>query len=326
MKPRVLNAWAQVTPLDTGIEVSNLCFESTAPPLSVGVRGPEKLASGDYVVHLVLSGLGLTMAPDEILVADGLVRKMRVYAPITVASRDTPAKRDAGRAVPSPPLQVAVDVILEHPAAPSVSGISGMPFRTEFTFPRSILTELFSGKIVAIDPGHGGRDAGLRGPINLLEKNVTLDLARELATLLRSCGSDAVMSRRKEDSGVDVRAWSMRSTVARPDILVEIHASGEKEPMARSYHVYARRGSGESNTIAEKIAGSLTERIGITFSGVEPMDFSPVPLWPAVRVEPLCLTHFVDEANFRAPLFRKRIAQAIFNGISRYLSWASKGG
>jgi len=37
---------------------------------------------------------------------------------------------------------------------------------------------ILEGVTVLVDPGHGGRDAGGRGPINLLEKDVTLKIGR----------------------------------------------------------------------------------------------------------------------------------------------------
>ncbi|MEX0975217.1 MAG: N-acetylmuramoyl-L-alanine amidase [Bacillota bacterium] len=298
MKPLVLNAWTQAS----GQE-SRVCLESTCGPTHIEVAKPRRLADGDYTVGISLSGVGLAMAPDEILVADGLIRKIQVRAG-------------------SP---VTLDVVLEHSAEPVLTVVPGMPVRVEFAFARSPLAALFSGKTIAVDPGHGGRDAGVRGPVNLLEKDVALDIATLLQKMLSECGATPLMSR-DCDCDVDPRGWAIALSMAQPELLVEIHASGEKNPMSRSYHAYARRGSDESLLAAREIAGALTERMGTTFSGIEPTDFAAIPLWPAVRLEPVCLTHFVDEANFRAPLFRKRIAQAIFNGISRYLSSASQGG
>jgi N-acetylmuramoyl-L-alanine amidase len=220
---------------------------------------------------------------------------------------------------------VRLDVILEHSAEPVVTTVPGLPVRVELAFPREPLERVFAGKVIAVDPGHGGGDAGIRGPVNLLEKNVALDVALVLQRMLSDCGAAPLMSRDR-DCDVDPRGWAVALSVAETALLVEIHASGERDPMDKAYHVYARRGSVESMLAAREIAGALTERMGTPFQGIETMDFAAIPLWPAVRVEPVCLTHFVDEANFRAPLFRKRIAQAIFNGMSRYLSASSPGG
>lgn len=302
MKPAVLNVWPK-----TSRDESRICVESTCSPARIEIRERRRLPGGDLSLAVVLSGVGLAMAPDEILVADGLVRRVLVS--------------DAGPAGGP----VTLDVVLEHLSEPTWAVTPGMPALTELAFPRDALVKLLCGTTIAIDPGHGGRDAGVRGPVNLVEKGVALEIAVRLRTMLSECGAMTVMSR-EDDRDVDARGWAIALSVAEPSLLVEVHARGEADPTARSYHVYARSGSEESFRAAGEIAGALTERMGITFSGIEPAQFPAIPLWPAVRVEPVCLTHFVDEANFRAPLFRMRIGQAIFNGICRYVALDSRGG
>lgn len=308
MKPLVLNAWPK-----TLKDESRIFVEATASPSSVEVHEPVIDAGGDYRVSLLLHGVGLAMAPDDILVADGLIRKVRVSA--------GPAQTNVGGLGRPDGQAVRLDVFTEHKSAPSFTIVPGMPARIEFSFPRLPLFCLLGGITIAIDPGHGGKDAGIRGPVNLLEKDVVLDIARPLEKMLSECGANVIMSR-DDDTDVDVRGWAVTLGAAEPELLVEIHASGEGDPLSRNYHVFARRDSDASERGASEIAGALTERMGITFQGVEPSDFPAIPIFPAVRVQPVCLTHFVDEANFRAPLFRKRIAQAIFNGICRYLNAA----
>lgn len=324
MRPLILNAWPRTSP-----EESQICLESTAAPADVLIGKPRPIPDGDYSLPIEVRGLGLAMAPDDILVADGLVRRVRVGSqnPQSVLpARDTArigAAENAG--VRSSNDSVRLDVILEHPVDPVLTSVPGMPVRTEFSFSRSPLRPVFAGRVIAVDPGHGGRDIGFRGPVNLLEKHIVLEVGLILRSMLVEHGAEVLMSR-EWDCDVDPERWRSTLSVARPDLLVEIHASGERDPMARSYHVFARRGSEASARAASSIAAALTERMGISFSGIEESDFVAIPLWPAVRVEPVCLTHFVDEANFRAPLFRKRIAQAIFNGIARYFVSSARGG
>ena len=45
------------------------------------------------------------------------------------------------------------------------------------------MSVLYSGKKIVIDPGHGGNDAGAIGPTGVMEKTVTLNVARELRKL-----------------------------------------------------------------------------------------------------------------------------------------------
>lgn len=60
---------------------------------------------------------------------------------------------------------------------------------------------------VVIDPGHGGADTGSRGSSGLAEKDVVMDLAREIGAALRAAGFNVVMTRIADvDPSLDERA------------------------------------------------------------------------------------------------------------------------
>ena len=241
---------------------SVLCLESTAPPTGVQVSEARQLAGGDHSVEISMSGLGLAMAPDGILVADGLIRRIAVGAPPLLAGAS--------------PLGVTLQVILEHAVRPAWTVIPGMPVLSEFSVPREPLQAFLAGRTIAIDPGHGGKDAGVRGPVDLLEKDVALAIALHLRDILAQSGTYVLMSR-EDDCDVDPRTWAMALAATTPDLLVEIHVSGVRDPMARTYRIYARTGSEASFKAAKEIAGGLTERMGITFGSIDG-PISAIPL------------------------------------------------
>ncbi len=53
-------------------------------------------------------------------------------------------------------------------------------------------------RVVVIDAGHGGRDPGRDGPDGILEKNVTLSLARRLAAELKGRGYEVHLTRTRD--------------------------------------------------------------------------------------------------------------------------------
>ena len=82
--------------------------------------------------------------------------------------------------------------------------------------------------VVAIDPGHGGRDVGMVGPIGrphfLREKDVTLAVARDLADELRRRGIGAVLTRTRDT----LIALADRGRIAAADsasLFVSIHVN-----------------------------------------------------------------------------------------------------
>jgi len=91
--------------------------------------------------------------------------------------------------------------------------------------------------LVALDPGHGGEDEGARGRKGLLEKQVSLELAQELARQLDQAGIDARLTR---DRDVFVPLWD-RARVANAegaDLFISLHLNADPSRRARGSEVY----------------------------------------------------------------------------------------
>lgn len=93
-------------------------------------------------------------------------------------------------------------------------------------------------RTVVIDPGHGGADQGARGPGGLLEKDVTLALARRLrATIVNSLGLQVFLTRdRDEELPLDQRTAIANNYKA--DLFISIHANASRSHAANGSEVY----------------------------------------------------------------------------------------
>jgi N-acetylmuramoyl-L-alanine amidase len=96
--------------------------------------------------------------------------------------------------------------------------------------------------VVALDPGHGGSNLGAVGEGGLLEKDVTLAIARRLGTrLLRAPGVRVVMCR-DDDRLVPIRARSRCAASARADLFISLHANATPPGVApgsqRGFELY----------------------------------------------------------------------------------------
>jgi N-acetylmuramoyl-L-alanine amidase len=93
---------------------------------------------------------------------------------------------------------------------------------------------------VMIDPGHGGADSGYAGRAGLLEKDVTLAIADEVARNLRREGFYVFMTR-SMDSQVPVKRRAEIANLAGADIFISIHCgawhSAEASGFRVSYYV-----------------------------------------------------------------------------------------
>jgi N-acetylmuramoyl-L-alanine amidase len=83
-------------------------------------------------------------------------------------------------------------------------------------------------KVVVIDAGHGGPDRGMTGPIGtptwFTEKDVTLSVAKKIATVLRARGFDVLMTRTTDT----LIALSDRGRIANSnhgDVFISIHCN-----------------------------------------------------------------------------------------------------
>ena len=76
--------------------------------------------------------------------------------------------------------------------------------------------------IVALDPGHGGRDQGARGPTGLLEKSICLELAQKLAIRLES--RLTVRLTRSDDYDVALDQRTANANQANADLFISLHA------------------------------------------------------------------------------------------------------
>jgi N-acetylmuramoyl-L-alanine amidase len=77
---------------------------------------------------------------------------------------------------------------------------------------------------VVLDPGHGGENEGTVSPTGLVEKEVTLDIAQRVQSLLESNSYKVVMTRRR-DRDLSLKQRADLANEARGDIFVSIHVN-----------------------------------------------------------------------------------------------------
>jgi N-acetylmuramoyl-L-alanine amidase len=77
---------------------------------------------------------------------------------------------------------------------------------------------------IVLDPGHGGGDQGTRTPSGLLEKELTLDIARRLAERLRAAGIEPLLTR-EEDQRVALVDRAGLASRSGADLFVSIHVN-----------------------------------------------------------------------------------------------------
>ncbi len=179
--------------------------------------------------------------------------------------------------------------------------------------------EKIKGKVIVIDPGHGGNDTGaLRNGI--LEKDLTLQIALKVRDILRERGLQYIIMTRTSDTTLTLDDRVQTSNNSHADIFVSIHinASVKSEIKGIETHYYTENGY----EVAKVLHKELMENIDAMDRGLFKSKFYVINHTeaPAVLLE---LGFISNESERNALTSEKRqddSARAIADGIIKYLS------
>lgn len=169
--------------------------------------------------------------------------------------------------------------------------------------------------VVVIDAGHGGFDRGGIAGQRVAEKNMTLEVAQRLRTILQASGYRVVMTR---DSDVFVPLGT-RVAIAnsyRNGIFVSIHFNAARRSGASGIETYFY--SRESLTLASAIhyhvaGGAPSSNRGVRRRGYFVLRRTRIP---AVLVECGFLTNSTEARYVQNTSYRQKLAEEIARGIS----------
>lgn len=117
-------------------------------------------------------------------------------------------------------------------------------------------------KTVVIDPGHGGGDPGKVGVNGAKEKEINLQIAKNLKMLLEERGFSVVMTREKDEMLEGDKKEDMKKRVeiineTKPDIAVSIHQNSFTDEAVHGAQTFYYSGSEEGKQYAQVIQNAL---------------------------------------------------------------------
>lgn len=185
-------------------------------------------------------------------------------------------------------------------------------------------------KIVVVDPGHGGSDVGAIGPSGVKEKDITLPISLELKSLLEKDGVKVVLTRTKDKDVYGPFASGEQELQARVDIanragadlFVSIHVDAYDDKNIGGTTTYYFGQTAENNQLALAVENSLNSQLHLNDRGTRSDDLYVLKNtnMPAVLTEVAYLSNPLEEKLVQVPLFRKKAAAGIYNGIKEYFS------
>ncbi len=92
-------------------------------------------------------------------------------------------------------------------------------------------------RTIVIDPGHGGKEVGAVGPNGLLEKDVTLAVARKLSSALERIGARVILTR-EDDSIVSLDQRTAIANQYNADLFLSVHMNAAVVKGAKGSETY----------------------------------------------------------------------------------------
>lgn len=184
------------------------------------------------------------------------------------------------------------------------------------------------GRLIVIDPGHGGPDQGIVVPDGVLrwtEADIAFDIASRLEGRLAAAGMRVHLTR--GPIGPECPSDLDRVRLAndlQADLLISLHVDCHVNPAADGVAAYHYgTDNGVTSTMGEQLAGLVLREIVARTemrncqTHAKTWDLLRYTRMPAVRVDIGYLTSPVDRARLVDPMFRERVVEAIIAAVQR---------
>ena len=184
---------------------------------------------------------------------------------------------------------------------------------------RPAKVKALAGRVIVVDPGHGGNDPGALGYSGekTKEKDLNLATSLKLAKLLSDAGAVPLLTR-DNDVFVSLQDRVEFTKKNGPDMFISVHFNlSEKRDISGTETYYYNR---NSKFLADVIHRNLTFNLKRKDGGVRKVKFYVVynNTAPSVLVEPLYLSDRQEEALAADEEWQLYIARILFEGIKQY--------
>ena len=231
--------------------------------------------------------------------------------------------RDVWRFLAAAALSVLVAVALFSDIPASVRTWTGMSLP-------------LSGKVIALDAGHGGADGGAVSRTGVVEKDINLAIVLYLRDYLQQAGAVVTLTR---EGDYDLAAPETRGLASRKTedlhervrriegrgaaLAVSIHLNSIPSPRWRGAQTFYATRRPDSRRLALAIQRELRESLGNTnrtaLAAEEVFLLNELDM-PSALVEVGFLSHPEESALLADSAYQRKVAAAVYRGILRFLA------
>ena len=191
------------------------------------------------------------------------------------------------------------------------------------------------GKIIAVDPGHGGSDPGAIGPGGTREKDLTLSFSAKLKVALEKAGAKVVLTRFSDrdvfapHAGAveELRSRALVANNAKADVFVSVHINSFQDRSVGGTATYYAAKSSYDLLLAKTVQDGLVSGGGLTDRGVNQARFYVIQhsYMPAVLVELGFVSNPNEERLLKTDLFQQKAVEGLVKGIDLFFTRAAQG-
>lgn len=180
--------------------------------------------------------------------------------------------------------------------------------------------------LVVVDPGHGGKDPGATSVLGFPEKDINLQVGRQLASALRQRGFKVILTR-DTDRFIELEERAALANRHGADLFISIHADYCDTPSVTGFTIYkARDASHRTHTAAHSVKQAMLGA-GQQSRGIREADFRVLvkTRCPAILVELGYLSNYWESRRLCQTDTQQRLAQAIASGTNSLWAGSASG-
>ncbi|WP_255298438.1 SH3 domain-containing protein [Brevibacillus dissolubilis] len=176
-----------------------------------------------------------------------------------------------------------------------------------------------AGKVIVLDAGHGGDDAGAIGTsFSTQEKVINLQVTQYLKNKLEAAGARVIMTR-NDDRKLTLQGRVDVAVTNKADLFVSVHHNTHPNAMTNGTIIFYYR-EGESKRLASLVQSEVVKSTGYKDMNARFGDYFVLRENPVTSI--LCevgfMTNYQEEAAIRSSQKQDQAAEGIYKGIVRY--------
>ena len=262
-------------------------------------------------------------------------------------------------------MRVTVDLMSAQTETTPPGAVSP-PAQPPPDLPPALTTPVSGIRTIAIDPGHGGEDDGVRGASGIKEKDLALAVARRAKAAIEARLGIRVLLTRDDDRNVPIDERTAVANNNKADLFLSLHANASLRPSTAGLSVFTAAfestaahdaapvpgervptfggGSREIDLVLWDLAQTRHVEQSMSFAGLleqqlrdhvplapQAVDRAPLRIlksanMPAVLVEMGYLTNPAQEKLLTSDAFQAGLVQGLYDTVVRFRDLLTAGG